>query len=48
MFKDLYYDSDPFKGDNHVHDRYLGTRFYVKGLMGSSDDTDLAMAISRY
>ena len=45
MFNDLYYDADPFKGDNGWHDRSLGSGLKFRGAMTSSGQATLEIKV---
>ena len=48
MYKDLYYDADPFKGDDQYHEREdIGQGYKVKGVMSSSGTCTLMVSIRK-
>jgi len=46
MFNDMYYDSNPFKGDNGWHYRDLGSGLKFRGAMSSSGQATLMIHVS--
>ena len=46
IWYELYYDANPFEGDDHWHGRDLGDLKF-RGSMNSSDEATLEIHISR-
>ena len=46
MYKDLYYKSNPFKGDDSWHEKSLGYGLQVRGCMASSGKATLEICVT--